>query len=355
MVQTSARYKRRIQWIDSARGIAMLCVIFGHMNIGSVWNKIIFSFHMPIFFLISGYFLKKEENRTFVKKKAKHLLIPYVFTSICLISLSQILNMSKVILHKDNIYPANKLFIEWIKAVILGSGRRTDFLWIHSDIAVGAIWFLLALFFSQCMVHFFMKKRFAVLSIIGIAILGIATAKYIWLPWSMQSAAAAAVFIMIGYIVGGKIGYTLYDIIKNGKIVCICIISWVIYLGVCLYIDDCLSIASATFPLGPVDFLGATAASFVVFWFSYRIVSVIPMLERFLIWFGKNSLIVLCFHLIELTCIPIESVIELGVSFLGIQQWFVLEFLTYTAKIIWSCGAIYVVRRNRILCYVFEN
>lgn len=203
MVRTSFQCKGRMQWIDSARGIAMLSVILGHMNIGNNLKHVIFSFHMPFFFLLSGYFLRLQGSRRFIKSKAKHLLIPYVFTGICLILFTQILNMLKMIVHKGNIYPASRLFLEWIKAILLGSGGRTDFLWIHSDIAVGAIWFLPALFFAQCSINFLLEKKFGIVFILGIASVGIITAKNFWLPWSLQPATVASVFIMFGTLFAG--------------------------------------------------------------------------------------------------------------------------------------------------------
>lgn len=42
-------------------------MIFGHFN--SLWDTIvfymIFSFHMPLFFIFSGYFYKPKTNREF--------------------------------------------------------------------------------------------------------------------------------------------------------------------------------------------------------------------------------------------------------------------------------------------------
>lgn len=46
--------RKRILWIDNVRAAAMIAVILGHMHVKS-WEQIwIYSFHMPIFFMISG-------------------------------------------------------------------------------------------------------------------------------------------------------------------------------------------------------------------------------------------------------------------------------------------------------------
>ena len=69
--------------IDICRGIGILLVILGHQF--QNWDltylmQFIYSFHMPLLFIISGIFLKKEGKFSdFAKNKAKRLLIPYIF------------------------------------------------------------------------------------------------------------------------------------------------------------------------------------------------------------------------------------------------------------------------------------
>lgn len=49
----------RLPYMDVAKGMGILCVIIGHMGNEAI-NRIIFSLHMPLFFLISGYFLSNR-------------------------------------------------------------------------------------------------------------------------------------------------------------------------------------------------------------------------------------------------------------------------------------------------------
>ena len=70
---------KRIQWIDILKGIAMILVIAGH-TISGVPRSIIFSFHMPLFFALSGYTYKLASDGGGVmhriRKDCKHLLLP---------------------------------------------------------------------------------------------------------------------------------------------------------------------------------------------------------------------------------------------------------------------------------------
>lgn len=45
----------RIAWVDGLRGIAILLVVLGHVN--PPFKKIIYGFHMALFFIISGFFI----------------------------------------------------------------------------------------------------------------------------------------------------------------------------------------------------------------------------------------------------------------------------------------------------------
>lgn len=41
--------KRRLEYVDVAKGIGIICIILGHLGLASV-NKVVFTFHVPIFF-----------------------------------------------------------------------------------------------------------------------------------------------------------------------------------------------------------------------------------------------------------------------------------------------------------------
>lgn len=71
----------RLNWIDWAKTLAILSVVFGHIpeNNGSFFINYIVQFHMPLFFFISGYLTKKEFISISTLKKYWHtLIIPYL-------------------------------------------------------------------------------------------------------------------------------------------------------------------------------------------------------------------------------------------------------------------------------------
>ena len=64
----------RIKWVDIAKGIGIILVIVGH-TIALEYSAPIYTFHMPLFFFLSGLFLNTDVKlEAFIKKKAKSIL-----------------------------------------------------------------------------------------------------------------------------------------------------------------------------------------------------------------------------------------------------------------------------------------
>lgn len=74
----------RLEQMDITKGIGILSVIAGYGVVSGVSQNFIYSYHMPLFFLISGYFIKPF-NKNSVKIAAGRLLKPYFFTAILII------------------------------------------------------------------------------------------------------------------------------------------------------------------------------------------------------------------------------------------------------------------------------
>ncbi|HEY9528673.1 MAG TPA: acyltransferase family protein, partial [Anaerolineales bacterium] len=75
---------KRIEYLDIAKGIGILLVVLGHNDfevISLFVQRLIYSFHMPLFFFLSGYFLNTAVPFfDFVKKRFNTLLKPFLFT-----------------------------------------------------------------------------------------------------------------------------------------------------------------------------------------------------------------------------------------------------------------------------------
>lgn len=74
--------RKRIESIDIAKGIGMLLIVYGHAKFTpyTIPGQIICSFHVPLFFFLSGFFVPNKGN---FKKNlfyiSKILLVPFLF------------------------------------------------------------------------------------------------------------------------------------------------------------------------------------------------------------------------------------------------------------------------------------
>ena len=76
--------KERIVWIDQLKGFAFFTVILGHTAINETFKSWIYSFHMPLFLLITGFTLNMDklygtDLKSFFMKNTKRLILPYVW------------------------------------------------------------------------------------------------------------------------------------------------------------------------------------------------------------------------------------------------------------------------------------
>ncbi|OAD45807.1 acyltransferase family protein [Polaribacter atrinae] len=74
--------RKRIDWIDQAKGFGIILVVYGH-NFPVIENYI-YSFHMPLFFIIAGIFHPKKSNFDVVKRRVRQILVPYFLWSFIL-------------------------------------------------------------------------------------------------------------------------------------------------------------------------------------------------------------------------------------------------------------------------------
>lgn len=182
---TEFKEKERLTWPDLARGIAVFLVALGHSRLVRDELKCwIYTFHMPLFFFISGYFLVRKENsaKKMIQKKACSLLPLYFLGSFGGFFLESIL----------------KREIRWasLLGIFLCQFGKYD----------GYLWFFLALFGLQCLLILawkWLRNESRVLELCCLA----AVCTLIWksragirLPWHMDTAFLLAPYTGLGLV-----------------------------------------------------------------------------------------------------------------------------------------------------------
>jgi acyltransferase len=184
--------KIRHSWIDIAKGIGIILVVYGHALSAQSLRFIIYSFHMPLFFFLSGLvFTYRPEERVwhFIKKNAKNILIPYVvfaFLSFLLWFVTRDVSMQE----------AQKQFL----SIFYGNGNNG--LLAFNNI----LWFLPCLFITR--VGFYILTRFSIktnfllsfLCILSLVAYGFSLFFPQWkLFFGIETALTAIVFFGLGY------------------------------------------------------------------------------------------------------------------------------------------------------------
>ncbi len=293
--------KRRVQYVDIARGLAMICIVLGHLGVWEI-NKIVFTFHVPIFFLITGYFFNPEENwKTFLRKKSKTLLLPYWTTSILIALLAVFLDT--FLYHGQS--PLNT-FNQWIYAALYGSGDGTPRLW--NVIQIGALWFLLATFWG-CLflrIALLIPRKIRFIFILAVFYICYST-RSTWYPLSIQAGGTAVLFMYIGYVLRQIIipfSDSNFEFRISFFILAILVWIWFTTTFQSFYL------VHADIGRGAIDIAACLFVCYAVLTLSHFLDDKIKFFVKPLAFLGKYSLLVLCMHIIELNCIPWNLILE---------------------------------------------
>jgi len=184
--------KRRVDWIDAAKGIGIFFVVLGHSPLSYESRAFVYAFHMPLFFFLSG-FLVANANSLSMADKAKSLLIPYLL--LCLIQLA--------------------IFTSYEKALIDDPTTTAQAIWgfLYSSAPALKIdkpyWFLPCLFVTFAYFKLLTRLRTTRALAVAVVFLSIVAYEYSsiarsmhlprW-PWSSDTALMAVCFMIAGYL-----------------------------------------------------------------------------------------------------------------------------------------------------------
>ena len=234
-MQTSDCLKKiRNPAIDILRGLCIIFVVMGHC--GFPYTKLLYSFHVPLFFLISGMVEKPFHIsdtvpiKNFVIKKLTRLYVPFVVFSIVELLLHNFLIDLHIYISEENIlcssecfqvvtrYSNQEMLLRFFKAFVFAGGSQLG----------GALWFFKILFFSsiffkiECFLLRKNSKRMLFLLIINFvfyAIGAVLFAKKIYLPLGFEIMFSVMIFYYIGFLIHNHFK-SVETLICRKKIVC---------------------------------------------------------------------------------------------------------------------------------------
>lgn len=68
----------RLAWVDVAKGLGIILVVIAHVWTRGPVRDLIYAFHMPLFFLLSGYMSRPRPMADFAKRQLWAMVVPYI-------------------------------------------------------------------------------------------------------------------------------------------------------------------------------------------------------------------------------------------------------------------------------------
>lgn len=267
--------KNRIEWIDALKGFLIFCVTIGHCNAWAPIEKYIYSFHMFLFFFISGFlFSVKPTAKEMLIKCSKRIFLPFIVWNV----VSSLIGL----LYTRDLW-------NFVEELFVIKGNLT---WNPT------IWFLLVLFLTESIViilKLYRKKWISILTVVLSLVLWVLIADK-WLLWKANLIPMAMAFFLLGYLLKGVI-----PVLQKWYIIALCGISSVVFAMMNIRIVYTLGEFGNYVCCILAAFSGALF--FVGLFSKLKFLSQIPFLKE---W-GKNSLAIMAMQYFVFTFIKIAS------------------------------------------------
>jgi len=292
----------RLKYIDYAKGLGIIFIVIGHILTDVKWLiDWVYSFHVPLFFLITGIILGKGngEKTPFIKKTIKlikAILIPYVAFCIINQSLSVLLGFKELnltVLKQD------------IFLILIGIGTPT--LGVPGGTA---IWFLSALFIAELIFMGIIRiKGIIIRNIVSTLLVAgaISVGDSILILTPLVRGIMGFSYVYIGFLLAKKFKNTKYEILR---------MDWKVGIAF-LFINVITFILNNRVDLYVLDFNNPLLYYVESISGSLFILFVCGKLEKinikFLTYIGKNSIIIQCTHSLLSAIVYMMFTVKTGV------------------------------------------
>ena len=293
---------RRIAWIDYCKAFAICLVIIGHIlmstsssnsHIDNMIMVMIYSFHMPLFFMLSGLVFRKNGFVEGLKKKFVRLMIPYLvfcFMEFCF----------KLIFYS---LWDQKRVVEYIDSFT--KERIIDSILMNSSSAFSGYWFLPVLFCSSILLTILLKIDNHVYEflfmLVGILVAIRLSLYNVRLPLGLGEALLAVPFLYIGF----KEKESGYSRLKKTWVFIITIFGYISTIAYWKYMDYGIADMHNSAIRNPLAFYilglcGGYITMFGIKWISSITLPPIHtwhlLMDKFCEYIGANSLYIYGIH-----------------------------------------------------------
>lgn len=294
-MNTTAGTKTRISYIDKARGFALFLLVLGHIvRANSLTFNWIFSFHVPLFFVLSGMCSGSYPSMPFgsyLKHKAKARLLPFVIITLIGLGICMLIPPYREAVLADG-----------LKTQLISAILRAQ----PVNLYIGQVWYFASLFWAE--LYFYLWYRLtvfkkapgiktALLQVAGIAVILI-IARNMWrirgvipvigrLPFHMDSAFMSVFCYIIGYYIST---YRILDRIRRfGGFLILPLIALNLYFGT--WLNGYVNLCDFVYGNSLYYFIAMLSGVMAVLLISYYLPDI-----KLLLWYGRNTLPLFASH-----------------------------------------------------------
>lgn len=279
--------KKRIDWIDIAKGFGMLVIVLGHVLRVGYLKQFTYAFSVPFYLIISGLTYKYQDSKEFIKKKFFKIMIPYYCFSIISILVYFVIGryfQNLIHLNQDEIG-----FFNNVVSMLYGNSRYLNMEWNRP------LWFLPTYFISINIVNILeksIKNKRSILLLILLVLSYVVSlnSSYIYLPLQLETGLIFILYIEIGICLKNVL-IKKDDINKNKYV----LLSLIGILSGCIlsYLNGSADLRIMTF--GNSYFMYILVS--LIFSISLNLLFIVLDNKlKLLSLVGRNSLSIMCMH-----------------------------------------------------------
>ena len=333
---SSSMVKPRDVSFDVLKGIGICLVLVAH-SLGGYVHTFAYSFHMPLFFLVAGYFFKPRDCKKEFALDFRRIMVPFFFAGILMLLLAMAFSPFNFESVKSPSYA--------LEALIYGNGSSVNYHKIFGNFAsIGSVWFLGALFWSRQIFNFLLNKTKGNELLTLVCVIGVISCligQYIQLPYSMIQGLTAIPFLYIGYVAKNNNLLTAHQLGGGKSIVVISVALW----GISTFFGwlDMAQVRWKLFYFPNV--LLATAGTYFFYLVSKMICRKTIYVKQVLAFLGKYSLVLVCFPVVETYVLPLGDIVP---------QMPMSEIVMIGLKVLWCALTLLASLKIPVLRKIFS-
>lgn len=271
--------------LDILKAFGIFLMVFDHVGWGDLVHTYIQSFHMPLFFIVSGYLWKPEQNiKKIAIRRFKTVLVPYFSFVILYLMIMIVASIAGL---------SDKNIVLALRAVLL---FPTD---MQNMPFAPALWFLPCFYFCNLIYAFLTDKlgKNKWIAIMLLAAVGFiySTLMNYMLPFTLEPLMITPLFMLVGESIKANNDKIFHWLDK-----CWILLVLIVFDGILVYINGSCDLRSARYHNCGLYIVDAILGTLIIWGIVRKIVNTYKIKMTRLTYLSIHSVIFLCVNQIAI-------------------------------------------------------